>query len=314
MVANSRNAERPGWPLAKEPGFVGHAESGFQKIWTVSPHYTITQGILAEDRPYQGGRAYSPAADPSLPGELARLHRGEIKILEFVSLFGLLGYAHIFPRKKRVKIDVPVDDPLGGDPGKKREKVDVEVDDFLGGDPVIWVMEHAHIVSVLLELIGLMEERDIYGLSETLKELPAEPFWMASSWEKKDLLRDPLNSARQIAEILINRNISGISRQLSGGVLGFPSRSCFEFRAMIEVVYWQLADKLERGGVRRCKDCGHFFVSRDKRQWYCPAPNGLKRSRCASRSNVRAHRERQRDRENYSHSQKKVRVQKRRIR
>ena len=101
--------------------------------------------------------------------------------------------------------------------------------------------------------------------------------------------KNPIGAAHYILRLFINRNIQGIQRSLREGAQGH-SKSFFTFRATIEAVYWQLADLLEGGQVRRCEECGRFFPAKDKRQRYCPPAPDRKRSRCASRFTVRAFR------------------------
>ena len=272
---------RKGWPDSTGRGYVGHAEAGFSTIWAVRTGYSIKNGILIEQRSTGVLKSYSPVADPSLPGELGRIYRSEKRLLEFCSMFGLLGYGRLVPPKQRKEVD--------------RRNLP------LGGDPVDWIMAHSHTVGIILQCLGSLEERDVYELSDVIRSLPSGPYACSSDimepedWAtpkcRKEFLKDPVRSAQLIASRLINRNIRGINREIFGPVVGLQPKSRFVFRAMIEAVYWQLADKLEQGrGVRRCPECGRFFVARDKRSMYCPPPDGLTRSRCASRLHVRAHR------------------------
>ncbi len=252
---------RGGWPDLTGKGYVGHTESGFSNIWSVETGYSIKNGILIEQRSKGVLKSYSPAADPSLPGELERVYRSEKSLLEFCSLFGLLGYGHLVPREHRKEVD------LRNLP--------------LGGDPADWIMAHSNTVGIILQLLGWLEERNVKELSDVLRSLPSGPYayssnimtqeYWATSKCKKEFLKDPVRSAQLIASRLINPNIKGINREISGPDLGLQPKSRFVFRAMIETVYWQLADKLEQGrGVRRCPECGRFFVARDKRSIYCP--------------------------------------------
>ncbi len=272
---------RKGWPDSTGKGYAGHAETGFSTIWSVRTGYSIKNGILIEQRSADALKSYSPVADPSLPGDFGRVYPSKKRLLEFCSLFGLLGYGRLVPPKHRKEVP----------PGSLT----------LGGDPVHWIMAHSHTVWIILQLLGWLEERDVGELSDVLRSLPSGPYAYSSDivaleyWAtrecKKRFLKEPVRSAQLVASRLINPNIKGINREISGPDFGLQPKSRFVFRAMIEAVYWQLADKLEQGsGVRRCPECGRFFVARDKRSMYCPPPDGLTRSRCASRLHVRAHR------------------------
>ena len=73
--------------------------------------------------------------------------------------------------------------------------------------------------------------------------------------------------------------------------LGF--RSDFRYQALIEVIYWHLADTLTGRRIRRCKaqGCGGLFAQTDPRQLYCPPPIGVRgKSRCAERERKRRQR------------------------
>ncbi len=241
--------------------------SGLISIWHRNERYVVMKGILIPKGKIVPGSLYAPSVDPSIPGEFAKVHYGKLTIEDFASMFGLLGYSHL-----------------------------VAVQDRVGGDPVRWIRAHARTVATLLELIGLLEEENESLLKEYLCELPTGPhgyagvirnqeFYATVNWPKF-----PAATAIGLANTFLNPNIAGIRRQVFE-VRGH-ARSYFTFRAMIEAIYWQLADKLENGGIRRCEECKRFFVARDKRQRYCPPPDGLKRSRCASRFNVTQFRER----------------------
>lgn len=241
--------------------------SGLISIWHRNERYVVMKGILIPKGKIVPGSLYAPSVDPSIPGELAKVHYGELTIEEFAGMFGQLGYSHLVSLEKRV-----------------------------GGDPVRWIRAHARTVAILLDLIGLLEEESESLLKEYLDEFPAGPYGYAGVIRNQGIYatvnwpRHPAATAIEVANMFLNPNIEGIRRKVFE-VRG-RARSYFTFRAMIQAIYWQLADKLENGGIRRCEDCKRFFVARDKRQRYCPPPDGLKRSRCASRFNVAQFRER----------------------
>ena len=167
-------------------------------------------------------------------------------------------------------------------------------------------MAHARSVKVCLELIYYIEEQDEIALDEIISNFPAPPFGLGWRTNHLDFRADydhyrkfhpapnAIDHAHSIVDRIINPNISGVSRQFSHRHSRTQSRSTWVFNGMIEAVYWQLADKFEHGGIRRCRNCERTFVARDKRQHFCPPPDGLKRSRCASRHNVALHRDRTR--------------------
>ncbi len=259
-------------------------EAGFAALWHVWERYVIRRSILLEEGKI--AKTYAPAADCSLPTWLARVHGDKKYSLEkFSTSFGLLGYCHLAPLEHRE-----------------------------GGDPVEWFTAHAHTVSVVLDLIGLLEEseradspeaaqRAHRQLTNCLKELPTGPYAFAHRVAPSSFVAtvhwpaNPIGAAHDVLRHLLNPNIQGVRRKLYQGAQG-RSRSFFSFQAMIEAVYWQLVYRLEQGGIRRCEECGRFFVARDRRLRYCPAPTGTLRSRCASRFHVRKLRK---DREDERH-------------
>jgi len=92
--------------------------------------------------------------------------------------------------------------------------------------------------------------------------------------------------ARQVRRSLINPNIKGISRVLKE--VGGKDQSLLQFQALIEVAYWQLADVVDGGRVRRCEasGCGAVFIQKDRRQRFCPPRFAQQESPCAIRERV----------------------------
>jgi hypothetical protein len=165
-----------------------------------------------------------------------------------------------------------------------------------GGDPVKWVLAHSRTVALCLQLIGVLEEADRHAIAETVETTTSGPYaWrlgvgkLSTKFAQSTLETRPqlhAGIARGWLRNFITDNIAGISRRMDMDAYGTRLVSFFSFRAMIETVYWQLADKAESGGIRRCLECKRFFVARDKRQQYCPPFPGASRSRCSSRLNI----------------------------
>lgn len=67
-------------------------------------------------------------------------------------------------------------------------------------------------------------------------------------------------------------NLTGVRRTADG----------FQFAALIQLIYWQLADGISaRRQLRPCQACGTPFFVTDGRQRFCPPPpNGPSESRC----------------------------------
>jgi len=104
-------------------------------------------------------------------------------------------------------------------------------------------------------------------------------------WHVGDITnKNSLEIARNICVGLINKNITGITREASiktrkNGFIEIESR--FTFTSMIEVAYWQLLDALEGGEFRECEQCGKPFIMTDKRQKFCPKLQFENESKCA---------------------------------
>jgi hypothetical protein len=247
------------------------AGSGFVPVWGVATKYEVKRGVLREEG--APVRAYNPFAAVELPTALARITSNELSPVAFASEFGLLGYDKLAPEKPR------------------------------GGDPLDWIIAHSRTVALFLELIGLLEEGDYAGLDYVLPEASTGPYaWGATLVGlPTDVIRHELRRgipaaaiARNYLSRYITENVVGVTRLLNTDAQRTRLASLFTFRGMIEAVYWQLADRAESGGVRRCRQCRHFFVARDKRQQYCPPFPGATRSRCSSKFNVQNFRSRER--------------------
>jgi hypothetical protein len=307
-----------------------NAQSGFSTYWRVYSDYTIKDGVIKESG--KRVREYQPIVEPALPVALSRVARGEVSIEEFAHQFGLLGYRPLFPQKileallgyapkavwDVVRATLRKKELLRTKPAVPARRIFDIWYAATDGEPVAWIKAHANTVAALIEILGLIQDGDIDALAYTVRNKPAGPFavgyhvaqeitWPRIPRDRKRAkeyeahLLDPAAAPTLAAGIVrnyINCNISGIRRDLYTPVSVSPAprgRSKFTFRAMIEAVYWQLADRLERGGIRRCIECGRYFVARDPRQVHCPPFPGAKRSRCSSRQNVRIWRGRQKE-------------------
>jgi hypothetical protein len=253
--------------------------------WHAARSYRIEDGILWEER-NSFARGYKPLKEFELPSALARITAEDpserLDLVSFASEFGLLGYNHLVPPEER-----------------KREF----------GDPIHWIHAHSATVRFCIKFIGLLEEGDDAATEDEFKH---EKRWIGAErhefidWciesDQRDLKTEPhlrnttsaIHVLRQRLSFIITGNIAGVTRSLLLSRSGTVS-SLLTFRAMIEAVYWQLANRLEGGGVRRCLSCGGFFLSRDKRQQYCPPHPGSTRSRCSSVLNTRNFRARKKD-------------------
>lgn len=218
---------------------------------------------------------YEPTDREDLLESLFDVAQGLSKPTSFADQFGLLGYNYIVPEENQCK----------------------------GGDPLEWFVAQAQTVYVMAILIGLLErakesERGRKELATYLeKELPNGPYALGGHvvhcrYRGSD---NPIPRAMSILEQFLNTNLGETRRRLDR-VAASDFRSVFTFRALIEVVYWKLADQIGGSSIRRCRECGRLFISRNSKLRFC-APEGPKTiSPCKSRWNVRQYRKRQKKR------------------
>jgi hypothetical protein len=263
-------------------------------------------------------RRYAPALYSEIPGELAKLERGDVDaVLKFARAYGSLGYTAFTP--------LAVLAQGGGIPI---------------GDPLLWIWAHADTVQICLEISYRLQEGDAASLRTYLQSLritdqdiddrcdtsykealharPARERWWEGEnnglsavvakqgrislirWEchgsPRGLQRasdeDVRDLARYIRRSLINDNIVGIHRALLSD--GRKDRLFWQFKALIEMAYWHVANAVDGRHFKRCEadDCTALFVQTDSRQRFCPRPFGQKQeSLCAIRHRVHKHRQ-----------------------
>jgi hypothetical protein len=97
--------------------------------------------------------------------------------------------------------------------------------------------------------------------------------------------------AQHIRNTILNRNVSRIYRYVATDEKG-KDRSFFGFHAVIDVVYWHLANLIDGGIVKRCEAdrCDGLFIQSDPRQRYCPKRFRQQESPCATRQRQRERR------------------------
>jgi hypothetical protein len=282
---------------------VPNLEAGFATFVGVYEDYDIFEGRL-EPKSHTLVRRYAPALYPEIPGELAKLQRGDVDaVLKFARVYGGLGFRAFIPYKVWAR---------GGA---------IRV-----GDPLPWIWAHARTVWMCLELSNLLQEGDVVSLRTYLQSLrltdqdkeewggtdASEPGWerknkppiaLVATRGKMTLKgwvwsvtcnEDVKNLAREIRRSLINDNIVGIHRTLLDD--GKKDGLFWEFEALIEMAYWHVANTVDGRRFKRCEadDCGSIFIQTDPRQRFCPLMFGQRgESRCAVRHRV--HKLRQKD-------------------
>ena len=202
-----------------------------------------------------------------------RLDEAVPRLQQFVEDFGLLtGQPH------------RVDRPAGG----------FELRD---GDPISWSLSHSAQVN---EVFGLIRGRR-EGLDHRLQVLqdrqreaaimiptPTAGGYTNLSFDIAEALttQSPLAVARLIVAEMLAPNLAGVVRVFDAET----ATPRFHFRALIDVIYWLLADRLEgRWSIRQCA-CGALFFARDPRQRHCPPRPGQRESACTKRFRMRQYR------------------------
>lgn len=205
-----------------------------------------------------------------------RLEDAVPRLRTFYQDFGLLGYTLLTGRPHRV--------PRAAGRFDLRE-----------GDPIHWALAHAENVALILALTReryKQLDRRLTSISETqsLMRIPtiAPPqnsvplaLDVAQELEKPGI--QPLDVARRIIAELLNSNLAGIARVYD------PQTAAprFHFRALIDIIFWQLADRLEgRYQIRVCP-CGALFFAQDARQKHCPPRTDARESACTKRFRMR---------------------------
>jgi len=209
---------------------------------------------------------YAPTSQKRLLEAFLEVAQKRATPQSFADRFGLLGYNHLVPEEN-----------------KCRE-----------GDPISWFMAHAQTVHVLAVLTSLIKDRRRLA-AYLANEIPLGPYALAGqvvdcpSFRLR--LQNPVIPALGIIRYLVNANLGSTGYRLRLTAHGLDN--FFSFRALIQVVYWQLADLFGGHFICRCRECGRVFVSRNSRTQFCLAEGKKTISPCKSRWNTRNTRRRQ---------------------
>ena len=255
-----------------------------------APPYVVTG---EDDLPTQFARVVEPVGrrfDAHLP-----------PLLEFCGRFGLVGYTALAgPRLvgnlgTATAIATRTKSRLR--PNGKDGQLSIEL---RAGDSIHWALRHATNVRLILAL-----HRGTQGwtkLDPLLDQLGRTqiPLTTPQSKEGRTLWQKPLKLdlptvrqthtpfvvARQVLAALLQPNVGAVDREIST-TLGEPHFP-FRLRALIDAIYWQLADSVQGNvEVRECQ-CGALFFARDPRQQCCPKLPGQRESRCTKRFRMRS--------------------------
>jgi hypothetical protein len=165
------------------------------------------------------------------------------------------------------------------------------------GDDVVWAVAHARNVARCLRIKEALQRSDYPRLRSILQwiagdDLEGMPLSIPTL-EKTHGARIQVSApsgrrqvaaeAHRLLAVSIGPNLGGVSR-----VMRPEGGSAFQFQALVQLIYWQLADWIsgERLGV--CAECGLLFYSHDARQKFCPPPPDVRESRCGRSHRGRA--------------------------
>ena len=193
-------------------------------------------------------------------------------LLAFMKTYGHLGRTELEGQPRKVK--------LNGKPC------------FMDGDPLSWAFDHAKNVHYALYLLRALHRNDWKKMSGFLDYLCSRPTRLQiptfqSPWSiplslaiqgTRDQVRDALTVRRIIAELL-TPNLAGVTRVMDPAT----GTSVFQFTALIQAVYWEIADKAGREELRQCPSCKTLFFAGHEGQKYCSPPPGVNESRCGRR-------------------------------
>jgi hypothetical protein len=248
-----------------------------------------------------------------LPG-LVRLHRtasniGVAAACAFARDFGRLGFSEL-NQNKPLHISLCVQRP------RSLQQV---YSWFSAGDPLAWMLTHARTIDIALNLIRKLQQHDREGLRRLLagteqrhvrrashvRDLDGRRVeWSPASWTYLPLrvatIEPPwyvgieLDPIRQLLRKrgeavaawallgqLVNPNLQRINADIDE-----HGKRRHRPLALIQVAYQYIADQIETGRIRRCKDpkCQAPFFQDHASQEYCPPPPGSTRgSRCGER-------------------------------
>lgn len=253
-----------------------------QDTVTLAPTRRETVEVVLQ----QGGFThwYAPFVHTEMPGELAKLRTADAsQVLEFARTYGLLGFSQLVGRTEDLRNAFHVDRVTG-----ERSQ---------GGDPLPWIQAHASGVYVCLVLTEALASRvskaAFKKLLDGLNKVPygdgADIFRVQIDWNSRFWGQSPEDMARHVRRSIINPHLRGIYRYVTYDGKDKKERSFFGFHAVVNVVYWHLANVLDGGVVKRCEadHCDGIFIQDDPRQRFCPKRFRQRESLCAARQRQR---------------------------
>ena len=171
-----------------------------------------------------------------------------------------------------------------------------------GGDPLPWIWAHIRTLRLCRDLTDLIARKDTQAAEQFISQHQVEQLSGAAARDIRlpvafqhrilnvtysvhaevtgEAFR-PIEFLKRIRRELINNNTQGISTAIEP--VSKREEIFFEFRSLVEIIYWHLRTSLLGSRLRRCKECGSFFVQGDKREIFCPVPKKYGQSVCGNR-------------------------------
>lgn len=271
------------------------------QVWPVYKHYYLEDDVIKERRDQAEKRTYFPVGSPelftdfvnlgkSLP-EKAYLLETELvqsmrishkeAVLSFARQWGLLGYDSLVDKPQR----------RGGDPLDfvllqiVRVKVVCQwFDDIKSGrqpsDTESYYKGKAAVGDIMRHILGFVNS-GLKGL-----EIGIRPFFTGyESFLELDFM-----PATEEDYGLPSSSLDFAPGMEFIGPIPQGFRVELKYRALLNIIYWHLANYVARErDWGRCLECGSFFERTDPRQQFCPPNKYGKRpqSQCAVRHRVR---------------------------
>ncbi len=248
----------------------------------VDAEYQVLKGMLVGSGDVE--TVYAALARPELPGQLARVRSADAAVT-FGRRYGLLGFHDQI---------LDAGDVLGRPEGGFRSQIERKRR-TPPGDPIEWVLAHAGVVRLVRELAHGLQRHDTQALTHAL-----DPYRVQREGETAVAVRIawPGESVPRLMEFPVNVKIPALARRIVAHLVNDNLRArrrvdreslrpYFTLHALIDHVYWLLADEISGGRLRQCPSCGGIFTATDDRMKYCPPPMGLEGpSRCMNRAKV----------------------------
>ena len=259
-----------------------HEDENFQNLWPVTDKYRIEGNVIKQYGKPQ--KLYAPIECKNLPNEFAMLceEPNNEEIINFLRTYGLLGRGLLNAQYTSI-----------GNQNNVVTKNIVETTD--------WVITHSKTVKTILDLSYYIQEYKYGELKKYLIEYACGKNSTAiqleiGNLEDTEKITIPFDfcddeietSVRRLCAELISENIQNIHRLVYVDKKGCL-QSTFVFTALIEIIYWILADSILKGELKQCMWCKRFFIQTHGNQKYCPIPTDVKEkypkvkdSRCGS--------------------------------